>query len=110
MGLSRFERTKKRRPLLFSFEKYSNNVKNRFFYRKMVSKQQNLKILVVGDRGVGKSALMLRFADGIYVESFVSLVGVDYKIKTISITANNAPNPSKARYIPRFSNKLDPII
>lgn len=73
-----------------------------------MSSKHSLRIFVVGDRGVGKSALMLRFADGIYVESFVSLVGVDYKIKTVSISANNAPNPSKARYASKqvIANKI----
>lgn len=43
------------------------------------------KILLIGDTGVGKSALMYRFADNTYSENFVSTIGVDFKVKTINI-------------------------
>ena len=33
--------------------------------------------------GVGKSCLLLRFADDTYTESYISTIGVDFKIKTI---------------------------
>jgi hypothetical protein len=35
--------------------------------------------------GVGKSALLLRFADDEYSESYISTIGVDFKIRTINI-------------------------
>ena len=41
------------------------------------------KILLIGDSGVGKSSLMLRFNDGIFTESFLPTIGVDFRIKTI---------------------------
>eukprot|EP01079_Euglenida_sp_SAG-EU17-18_P002633 gene2633-3322_t len=41
------------------------------------------KLLVIGDSGVGKSCLLMRFADDQYTESFISTIGVDFKIKTI---------------------------
>lgn len=41
------------------------------------------KILLIGDSGVGKSCLLLRFADDTYVESYISTIGVDFKVKTI---------------------------
>jgi len=43
------------------------------------------KILLVGDCGVGKSALLRRFADNQYDESYVATIGVDFKIKTILV-------------------------
>lgn len=43
------------------------------------------KILLVGDSGVGKSAILSRYVDEIYTEEFISTVGVDFKIKTIDI-------------------------
>ena len=41
------------------------------------------KILLVGDSAVGKSSLLLRFADNIFHESFLPTIGVDFKIRTI---------------------------
>eukprot|EP01084_Bolivina_argentea_P130164 229804_1 len=43
------------------------------------------KILLIGDSGVGKSCLLLRFADDTYTESYISTIGVDFKIKTIEL-------------------------
>ncbi|KAG9398593.1 GTP-binding protein of the rab [Aphanomyces cochlioides] len=43
------------------------------------------KMLLVGDLGVGKSSLALRFADGTFFESSIATVGVDFKVKTIEL-------------------------
>ena len=43
------------------------------------------KLLLIGDSGVGKSCLLLRFADHSYSESYISTIGVDFKIRTIEL-------------------------
>jgi len=43
------------------------------------------KLLIIGDSGVGKSCLLLRFSDDIFTDNFISTIGVDFKIRTINI-------------------------
>jgi Ras-related protein Rab-1A len=43
------------------------------------------KILLIGDSGTGKSSLMVRFTDNAYFATYISTIGVDFKIKTIEL-------------------------
>ena len=40
-------------------------------------------MLLIGNSGVGKSCLLLRFADDQFQENFMPTIGVDFKIRTI---------------------------
>eukprot|EP01111_Echinosteliopsis_oligospora_P017457 TRINITY_DN7569_c0_g1_i1.p1 TRINITY_DN7569_c0_g1~~TRINITY_DN7569_c0_g1_i1.p1 ORF type:complete len:247 (+),score=64.65 TRINITY_DN7569_c0_g1_i1:89-742(+) len=44
-----------------------------------------LKMIMIGDSGVGKSCLLMRFADQEFTPSFIATVGVDFKIKTMMV-------------------------
>ena len=44
-----------------------------------------LSLLLLGDSSVGKSALLLRFAENNFAESFIATIGIDFKIKTIKM-------------------------
>lgn len=51
----------------------------------MVSKQGAIKILLVGDSGVGKSSLMLRFVHGTFEPDISSTIGIDFKVKHVDV-------------------------
>ena len=43
------------------------------------------KVLLIGNSGVGKSSLLLRFAEDTQNDDFKPTIGVDFKIKTIEV-------------------------
>ncbi|BBN12064.1 hypothetical protein Mp_5g17050 [Marchantia polymorpha subsp. ruderalis] len=44
-----------------------------------------IKLLLIGDSGVGKSCLLLRFSDDSFTTSFITIIGIDFKIRTIEL-------------------------
>ncbi|XP_004080935.4 ras-related protein Rab-18 [Oryzias latipes] len=49
-----------------------------------------LKILIIGESGVGKSSLLLRFTEDTFDPEQSATIGVDFKVKTISVDGNKA--------------------
>lgn len=50
------------------------------------------KLLLIGDSGVGKSCLLLRFADDTYTESYISTIGVDFVGALLSLNGHIKEN------------------
>jgi len=48
------------------------------------------RILLIGDSGVGKSCLLMRFADDTYSDNFVATIGVDFRIRTMFLDGKKA--------------------
>ncbi|KAL3536222.1 hypothetical protein ACH5RR_004683 [Cinchona calisaya] len=44
-----------------------------------------VKLLLIGDSGVGKSCLLLRFSEDSFTTSFITTIGIDFKIRTIEL-------------------------
>lgn len=43
------------------------------------------RLVLIGDSGVGKTAILLRYSDNIFNASFISTIGIDFRIKTIEV-------------------------
>lgn len=58
----------------------------------MKSKKGNtstIKYLIVGDSGVGKTCLLVRYCEGEFNYEYLSTIGVDFKIKRIECAGQN---------------------
>eukprot|EP00494_Astrolonche_serrata_P003095 UN03101 len=44
-----------------------------------------LKVVMVGDSGVGKSSLLKRFSSREFTGDYISTIGVDFEIKTLEV-------------------------
>lgn len=55
----------------------------------MAARQSNfdmqIKLLLIGDSGVGKTCLLLRYVNDSYSSSFITTIGIDFKIKYIQL-------------------------
>ncbi|XP_050785710.1 ras-related protein Rab-13 isoform X1 [Gopherus flavomarginatus] len=43
------------------------------------------KLLLIGDSGVGKTCLIIRFAEDNFTSTYISTIGIDFKIRTVEI-------------------------
>mmetsp|Transcript_7641 Transcript_7641/g.15209 ORF Transcript_7641/g.15209 Transcript_7641/m.15209 type:complete len:202 (+) Transcript_7641:492-1097(+) len=44
-----------------------------------------IKLLMIGDSGVGKTCLLLRYANDSFSPTFITTIGIDFKIKNVEI-------------------------
>ena len=43
------------------------------------------KLLLIGDSGVGKTCVLFRFSEDAFNSTFISTIGIDFKIRTIDL-------------------------
>ena len=43
------------------------------------------KLLIIGDSGVGKTNILLRFCENNFMTTHLTTIGIDFKIKTIDV-------------------------
>lgn len=44
-----------------------------------------VKLLILGDSGTGKSSLLLRYTDEEFHNTYITTIGIDFKVKTVTI-------------------------
>lgn len=57
-------------------------------YKKLQKKQMTqydalFKVIIIGDSGVGKTCILRKYVDNLFSTSFVTTIGVDFKVKII---------------------------
>ena len=66
----------------------STSISGRIAKKKLTKSTQfdyTFKVVLIGDSGVGKSCILLRYADDKFQESFYATIGVDFRFKNIMI-------------------------
>lgn len=52
-------------------------------------KNHSVKLLIVGDSGVGKTSLLMRYCEDQFHTDYLSTIGVDFKVKKIKVSEAN---------------------
>jgi len=60
-------------------------VNNRDMARHENPFDMQIKLLMIGDSGVGKTCLLLRYANDSFSPTFITTIGIDFKIKNIEL-------------------------
>ena len=63
----------------------SSSSKTKSTKKKSKQFDYTFKIVMIGDSGVGKSCILLRFADDKFNENFYATIGVDFRFKNITV-------------------------
>ena len=79
----------------------SSSAKSKGAKKKSKKFDYTFKIVMIGDSWVGKSCILLRFADDKFNENFYATIGVDFRFKNITVD-----NKSVKLQIVRKKNKI----
>merc|ERR1711915_645221 len=55
----------------------------RYFMESRKPYDHLFKLLLIGDSGVGKTCIIFRFTDDAFSSTFISTIGIDFKVKTV---------------------------
>lgn len=71
--------------LLINDKKNQNQLKQA--NKTMAKKSYDLlyKLLLIGDSNVGKTCILIRFSDDAFSSTYITTIGVDFKIKTVTL-------------------------
>ena len=53
------------------------------------AKNLTLKYLVIGDSGVGKTSMLVRYCEDSFQTDYLSTIGVDFKIKRVELDGSS---------------------
>ena len=73
------------RPIVTSGANPSRRIGRVMSYTPAGSFDYIFKVLLIGDAGVGKSSILLRFTDDSFEEQMASTIGVDFRVKTVTL-------------------------
>lgn len=70
------------------------------------------KLVLIGDSGVGKTCIIFRFVENKFDSSFITTIGIDFKIRTVEIGKLRylfleLGQGSSIKYSPTSRTKLD---
>lgn len=58
-----------------------------------------LKIIVIGDTGVGKTSIVRRYVNDVYSDKYKATIGVDFALKTLEFENRDIPEDKKMVYL-----------
>eukprot|EP00826_Nyctotherus_ovalis_P060015 TRINITY_DN8392_c0_g1_i15.p2 TRINITY_DN8392_c0_g1~~TRINITY_DN8392_c0_g1_i15.p2 ORF type:complete len:202 (+),score=72.18 TRINITY_DN8392_c0_g1_i15:260-865(+) len=44
-----------------------------------------IKLILIGDSGVGKTCFLMRFAEDTFITNYISTIGIDFKVKPVKV-------------------------
>lgn len=48
-----------------------------------------LKLVLIGDAAVGKTAMLMKYTDGVFEDGYICTIGVDFKLKDLAVNGKH---------------------
>jgi GTPase SAR1 family protein len=72
-------------PIVYNYQNYPQSEPEKEDIKASSGFDIHIKLLMLGDSGVGKSSLVLQYANEEFTSNFVTTIGIDYKIKLLNL-------------------------